>query len=432
MSHLQLCAKQAFELNAGEDIADICDRFSSDPEVFSLSMSSLTALATVPKAVKSFLANPTASLTIKAVRGYFNSLEFNKASLPDDIERLYSGLKILAALSKGDALAFDLAGGTSLLLDLATMATCRGVPIAAYPIIGPAVAYASAALDRGSRTKAGLDALTNPVAVGLILQLATTNLNSPTEGVGKAKLKRLSTMIRSQSFKAAAKSGAQTGKFTPVKGSGNNSSSNNMASPGTPGNGGGSGSAGSAGENNAHLEPAFRILDRLARGEQGRELLVNAGATEMLTSIMKLTSRNKSLEALATRVLAHLLGRDINSLIDRLAGELDGQAIPMNERVLAARLLSSLMLDEENRSQMLKNDGALLLRILELLNDESLSAPLSDASAPMIQALTRIAGAKSEHIVSIVSLSLGSFRFRDLRFTVHTCTCSRCVCGPMR
>jgi len=355
-------------------------------------MSSLNALATVPRSVATMLRTSTASMIIKAIRGYYTAIDFTKTSgLNDEMDKLLSSLKLLTNFARTDPAAFDNVGGIQLLLDIATMTQGRGIGPGAYTTIAPVVTAAAIALDRVSRNKSGLDALLKPTIVTLLIQLATTNLNPPEAKGERKSLKRMSTMLaRSKSMRQMAKSGS------PVKGAVASNAGNNA-------NTGGGKENESKGDHNTHLEPAFRILDRLARIDAGRELIVKSGATDMLSSIMAVMTKNSALESLAMRVLAHLLGRNVIGLVDRLSGEVNGQVIGIRERVLAARLLASLMHDEENRRLLVKNDAALLLRILELLNEEALAA--SDASAPLVQVLASLAAAKSENIVILEDMN---------------------------
>lgn len=388
----EICAKQAYELNAAEDIADVCERFAADPEVFALSMSSLNALATVPRAVATMLRTSTAGLIIKAIKGYFTALDFTQTGgLTDNVEKLLASLKLLTNFARTDPVAFDTVGGIQLLLDIATMTQGRGIGPGAYTVIAPVVTASAIALDRLSRNKGGLDALLKPNIVTLLIQLATTNLNPPEAKGDRKSLKRMSTMLaRSKSMRQMAKGGSSS---SPLKGA--SGTATNAASTGKD--------TESKGDQNTHLEPAFRILDRLARVDTGRELIVKSGATDMLSSIMTVMTKNSALESLAMRVLAHLLGRNVSGLVDRLSGEVNGQVIGIRERVLAARLLASLMHEEENRRLLVKNDAALLLRILELLNEETLAA--SDASAPLVQVLASLAAGKTENIVILEDMN---------------------------
>ena len=364
-------AQAAHAAGAAEDIADACARFSTDAEVFTLSISSLRSIATVPRAMPSLLERAVASQILQAVRGYWGACELTTSAGPEPLMRLAPAMDLLQQMARADPAAFSAAGGAEQLLDLAS-----AEPPAAGQRVGKAGAAllagfagvltsASAALDRLSRSKPGLEALSAPAAIARLLVAATRDLRPPSRWEAARK-----------SFRLPAKGGA--------------AAAGGVTSPGGGGGGGGSAAtgAGGSGTDNSHLPHLFRVLERVARSDAGRDALLGAGATTRLSAIMGSVAAGKGgaqTEALAMRVLARLLGANVAELIEKVvgAGSAAGQ-----ERALAARLLASLTRDEDHVKVILANGAAHLRRIILRLKENGSGAE----APPLVQASRQARG----------------------------------------
>lgn len=361
-------AQAAHALGAAEDIADACARFATDAEVFTLSISSLRAMASVPRAMTSLLERAVAAQILQAVRGYWGACELTAAAGPEPLLRIAPAMELLQQMARADPTAFSAAGGAEQLLDLAAAeppAPAQRVGKAGAALLagfGSVLTSASAALDRLSRAKAGLEALSAPAAISRLLVGATRDLRNPTRGEASRKSARLPA--------GGSKAGAAV-----------------VGSPGGIAAGGGaSGGAAAGSADNAHLPHLFRVLERIARSDAGRDALLAAGATTRLSAIMGSVAAGKGgaqTEALAMRVLARLLGANIAELIERVvgAGGTAGQ-----ERALAARLLASLTRDEDHVKSLLAGGAAHLKRVIAYLREKGAGGP---EAQPLIQVRTR-------------------------------------------
>lgn len=402
---LQRCAKQALDLGASEDIAEIAQRFAVDPEIFVLAMRSLSALAAVPKGISKLVGGSTCSAAVVAFREHFRSIEFSSAS-SEDAGRLLSALSLHQQLARADVGAYLAAGGLDLLVEIASMAQARGskaLPAAAFGVCAPLITAAAQALDRLSRTKAGLDAMiSTPTMLTGIVQQAAMNLNA-------AEIR--SPDLRKSFRRAVSMAKLASRLSTPGK------SSSNMSptTPTTPRAGGGglaspSASANVAGrDNNGHLEPLFRVLDRCVRTDTGKNALLGVNATTILPGILEQVqsgragaSAGKGLEAIIMRVLAKLMGSDISALVGRVAG--DESSVSVSERTLCCRLLAGLASDPDKCEQLLSDDGALVHRLVQQLTAQPLC--ISDAVVPLLQALTTVCRSSGEAVVALYDCDL--------------------------
>jgi len=372
----EVAARAAFEAGAVEDIADVCARFASDAEMFKYCISCLTSMTNVPKCLPALMASaPTVALIVQAVGTYAQSLDMSSpSSFQEAIGYLQPALSLLLAMARHDGTAFEAAGGIKLLLDMASSAAS---PTSGRPKSGSAASAAKALeayagyiasvvniLDRATRSKGGLDALAGTKEyVTKLLRIAAMNLQGAASGGGDVG----------------------GGRPKSVRGS-------------TAGVDGGGKDIGGGKDLNVHLEPAFRILDRLARTEAGRDMLVAADALNALSPIMGVVLKSSTVGPLAMRVLARLLGSNVPELIDRIAGvNPSGGAPPaLTERVMCARLLAFMLRDEEYRAILMANEAALLRRVIDLVDKAPLAQ--SDGSVALVQVLRRLAEAKTDHI----------------------------------
>jgi hypothetical protein len=114
-------------------------------------------------------------------------------------------------------------------------------------------------------------------------------------------------------------------------------------------------------------------------------------------------SKLKTVEPLAMRVLGRLLGSSVPDLVDRIEGMRAGQPVPMQERLLCARLLALRCRDQEAVDVLVAGaDSPLLKRCIALSVSPELM--MTDASVALLVVFTKVASAKSEYIVSLESL----------------------------
>ena len=326
-------ARAAFELGAAEDIADVCARFATDAEVFTLSISSLNGIGSVPRAGGALTSAAVAGPIVLAVAAYFSSVDCGAAGAAEALTRLSPAMDLLVMLARYDAGAFAAAGGVDMLLRVVsspppaavvaaaaaaslpggaltrTPSKAGGVGKAGAPGSGGgggawsgasssvAIAYSALVascttiLERASRVKHGLDALTPPDNVAHLLTVATLNLNPPEAPRSKwdslrGSLKRAGTGLSGGGTPSSTRRSLASVALA-ARGNGGGGGAEGAASPGGRDSNSSGGGAGSGGRDlNAHLDPAFRILDRIARGDAGRDLLLAQGATQRLSGIM--------------------------------------------------------------------------------------------------------------------------------------------------
>ena len=418
--------RAAFEHGAADDIADVCLRFATDVEVFTMSITSLKSIATVPKAVASMAASPACGQLVQAVKAYLDAITVDGITV-EALQKALPALDLLMQLAQQDAAAFDAAGGIDMLLSVASSPMPGGgspasgaarsptksgllvnIPLtAAYAAV---VERAAATLGRASRSKPGLDALARNTAQ--LIAMATLNLNPSTGsgdfGFGASRSGGGANKFRDSVRKTLVMKRSVGMMMSPGGGSGSGGGaggvsgrSQDLLSQGGAGGAGGAAGSGSGGRDfNGHLEHAFRILDRIARSDAGRDALLAAGATQALSSNMSAITRNRHLEGIVMRVLGRLLGSNIPELIARIGG---GDAVDLRERVLCARLLASMTRDEEYVAALLAGEGSpLLRRIIDLATTK----PLVDTEAcvALLQVLRRVADASTDHIVTLEAL----------------------------
>jgi hypothetical protein len=265
-------ARAAFELGAAEDIADVCQRFASDQDVFTMSISSLNAMASVPKCLQAILAGEAGKAIVEAVKAYFAAIDFSQSSAAEGLSRLGPALELLLMLCRQDAAAFDRAGGIQMLLAMASDTSKATHPSMVNPaskgggssLIGLAyasvVTQATGILQQASKNRSGgLEALCTPASVAKLIAIATLNLAPANETKAQADARK--SMKKQVSNLAPSKAAAARQTMT--------------------GRGGAAGAAAAEkakkardeADVNAHLDPAFRILDRVARTDTGRDLL---------------------------------------------------------------------------------------------------------------------------------------------------------------
>jgi len=355
----EAAARSAFELGAVTEIADTCARHGADADFFRMCISCLNSISNVPKALPTLASDaPTATLVVSAVAAYGTALDLTGAGASDNLATLMPAFTLLAGMARQDGVTFDRAGGMKLLLDLVTR-TARPKPGSTPTAVRAADAFASFiltvanTLDRATRTKGGVEALANRGSQEALLALAVMNLAPPPPPPSSAS---------GSSSSAAAAAAASAGDAAATA--------------------------------NAHLVPAFRVLDRVARTDGGREALLAAGATTALSPIIGVVLRTPATATLAMRVLARLLGSNVPALVDRIVGA--GRPVELKERILSARLLAFMLRDDEYVPALVAGDGALVRRLVGAMT----TAPLAgtDAVAALVQVLRRLAEHSGDHI----------------------------------
>ena len=382
-----MSAREALDLGGADDVADCFAKHGLDAELWVVCLATLSSLAAIPRGLQTLCDGAAGGHLVNGVRTLVTSLDFGAPGAGEECARLVRGLALLGALARQDASSFVRSGGMGLLTALlapppllALQQQQRGLlsegssnalpSAAAYPHLATLLAAGGALLDRATRSKVGLDALlAQDGAVVTILALTTTDLSagslneslSPGGGgsssdlLGSARkpdpLRRLGSMRGARSFggSSTSLSPAALSIATPTRGNGG------ALSIFSPAGGGALGSTlapGTSGRRdlNAHLEPALRVCDRLARSGgdagMGREALLAAGASNLLAALWTLASAHgRRTEALAMRLLVCLLGGDLSNLIGRMEGHGTGG---LAERILCARLLASIVISEKS------------------------------------------------------------------------------------
>lgn len=344
-------AKQAMDLGAPFELADIAGRFANDGEFFGTALSCIISMSYLPRALSVFFEGPTAAEIIKAVQAYTETIEWRDGEETiESVERLNRALGLMESMARHDGAAFAAAGGIPMLLKLSNLLApsnpqSADMPNTLRPLAGSIVLSATNTLDGVSRASGGLEALLNNDALKDILSLALTEL----PGVDKQPI-------------------------------------------------------------NGHLSPCFRVLDRVARNETGRDMLLGLDATATILKVLSVVTamKDKSLESLVMRVLGRLMGSSVEILINRIEGYYfaNGERYDANvtdtERDLAARLLINVLSDSENRATMLANEAVFVKRLIDVMTSDF--AKTTTAPDAWIGILAAVAAHTPSAIVSLFYL----------------------------
>lgn len=306
----------------------------------------------LPRAISIFFEGPAAAEIIKAIQSYTETIEWKAGQETiESVDRLNRALGLLESMARFDGASFAAAGGIPMLLKLCNLLApsnpqAATMPASLRPLAASIVLSSTNTLDGLSRSAGGLEALLNKEALNSILNLALSELPS-------------------------------TEKYPHI---------------------------------NGHLSPCFRVLDRVARNEVGRELLLGLDATATILKVLSVVSamKNKALEELVMRVLGRLMGSSVEILINRIEGYyfVDGERLTAEvsniERDLAVRLLANIMSDGENRATMLANEAAFAKRLIVVM--QSAFAKASTAADSFISILASLARHNADAIVSLFYL----------------------------
>ena len=167
------------------------------------------------------------------------------------------------------------------------------------------------------------------------------------------------------------------------------------------------------GKLNGHLEPAFRTLDRLTRGNEGVITKLRDGPHVMasLTKAVEVaqTALEPAVASLGVRLLARVLGSDINALLGKLEAATTS-AGPMAEGEFAASLLASLASDAEVAGRMIGSPSSA----------STAGSTKAGSRTPVIDASTAGTGRFVSRLIALFEHGAGSARLAtSLAQAVH-------------
>jgi hypothetical protein len=156
---------------------------------------------------------------------------------------------------------------------------------------------------------------------------------------------------------------------------------------------------------NGHLEPLFRLLERLARGASGLALLRASGAAARLAPAVEWAQTGLpdggATGAAGVRVLARLLGEDLGELISTVARAGEAGGPTLGEGDFAASLLASLALDASVAARFVSAPTLVTSAVALLARGEGAGAT-PRAAAAVAQALRRLASHGADHAAALV------------------------------
>lgn len=383
-------AVDAFEAGACDAIAEVLAKNSKDSEIFLQSLMQLQATAAVGMA-SGLVTTGVASIVIKSFLEYASAAE-----LPTADAAVKSGLIVNGMYSPSGPDAEAVAVTESFLRFITYIslnarseaATSNAGVIDCLLTLLPrlptpnAVRLAFLALDSLSRSEAGLQQLASPRYIVAVLAGAASLFGvGEAGGIGHIR----SPTGRANRVAAASASGARR----PMSMGGGLSVL-------------GSGSSGSLARLNGHLDPAFRVLDRISRNEEGLRSLRDSKAVSQMAASVEFAQSgvdNPTVGQMGVRVLARVLGNDLQSLIDKISGVSKGD-VSVGEGEFAASLLASLALDADVAGRLVS--AGLTSPMLQLLEVNDGKAVCGKVAASLCQAIRRIASHSSDYLDSIL------------------------------
>lgn len=401
MGSWQSNAETAYSFGACEAIAEVLARNSRDSELFNHSLLHLQATATVGFS-SGLIASGVVGATLRAFADYNQAAE-----LPSSEDAIRSGLIVLGSYSskgpdaeavsvvenilrfisyisaqaKDEAAAPNAPGDARVVDRLISLLPALPTPLS--------VRLCFTALENLSRSDSGLLTLASSAS-----HVATVvNCASVLYGVGDNVPSSEKSASKSPSASRASRVLEASGGKPLVNAA---SAGRRQLSSGASLNGltGGFTASGSLSRLNAHLEPAFRLLDRLSRDSIGLEQLRASNVLSQLASAVEFAQIGPvvcepSVGQLGVRILARILGTDLKKLIDRISAGSSSSTGAVSDCEFAASLLASLAIDLDVSSRLLSS--SLIPSLINLFNANNGQACSSKTAVSLCQAVRRIA-----------------------------------------
>lgn len=355
-------AKIAFEVGACELLAELLESFGTSPEIFRSSMLALSALGHFDAHLAHMLQTGIATQIVSACASYFtNACEDDDVS-QDTADNMETAFKLMNRLASHNVQGFADIGGVTSSVTIAFSA-CQYTPsrpskyTAKY--LSTVVQAAGVLLDSVSRTKAGMDCLVEPTMVDQLLVCVSTSF-----------------------FTSTAEPGANEARSTfrktlpPAASSGSGDSADGLA--------------------DQHLGPILKLLDRLSRTQTGLGYLqASTSAVTQLSATMTIVQHVPALVVLVVRLLGRILEGDFSRLLTTVEGfTQEGGVAEEADRILAARMLASLLQDEEYVELVARaGAGDAVMRLLGAARDVDILV----AKACLFTALREVAAFSTEN-----------------------------------
>jgi hypothetical protein len=432
MGNWQSNAETAYSFGACEAIADVLARNSRDSELFSHSLLHLQATASVGFG-SGLVASGVVGATLRAFADYHQAAE-----LPSSEDAIRSGLIVFGNYSSKGPDAEAVSVVENLLRfasfictqakDEAAAPTAPGdarvvdrlislLPVLPTPL---SVRLCFVALENLSRSDSGLATLasssshiTTLVNCASVLYGVGENVPSTDKSGSKSPSASRASRVMEASGGKAQVSTTSTGRRQLSMGAGLSS---------------GFTSSGSLSRLNAHLEPSFRLLDRLSRDTVGLEKLRASNVLSQLASAVEFAQIgpivcDPSVGQLGVRILARILGTDLKKLVDRISVGSRSTSGVYSDCEFAASLLASLSIDPDVSARLLSSN--LIPVLIDLFNANGGQACSSKTAASLCQAVRRIASHGAQCFQAVIDSNAVPVIMRVARSTAAAAESSR-------
>ena len=431
MGNWQSNAETAYSFGACEAIAEVLARNSRDSELFNHSLLHLQATASVGFS-SGLIASGVVGATLRAFADYHQAAE-----LPTSEDAIRSGLIVLGNYSsKGpDAEAISVVEN---ILRFASYICTQAKDEAASPN-APGDARVV------ERLVGLLPALPTPMSIRLCF-VALENLSRSDSGLVtlSASASHVATIVNCASVlygvgdnvpsteKSGSKSPSSSRASRVLEASGGKSQAN-AASSGRRQLSTGAGlvgytSSGNLSRLNAHLEPAFRLLDRLSRDSAGLEQLRASNVLSQLASAVEFAQIGPmvcepAVGQLGVRILARILGTDLKKLVDRISVGSSSTTGAFSDCEFAASLLASLAIDPDVSARLLSSN--LIPALINLFNANGGQACSAKTAASLCQAVRRIASHGGDCLRAVIEADAVPMIMRVARSNAAAAEASR-------
>jgi hypothetical protein len=380
----QESARRSFEAGVTEALSAVLIKNATDPEIFSLVLTQLQAIAACGLGA-GLATNGTFATCLTAIQAFIVEHKFPSAKEAVASGTLVNGTYLL---SSPYAESVSVVEGFLRLLALAANNARTELISSCAPVVEwvikslfilptpKSVRTAFAFLEMVSRNESGITLMTSADAINSVILCISEPFVAPDVASGAARLSNARHPSISHKF--------VTSPLSPLNKS--------LAALGAP----------AAGKLNTHMEPAFKLLDRVSKHTIGiRELRRNKAVSMLAAAVEFVQTSDKATGSLGVKVLARVLGEDINSLIQTVLDASTGK-VTVGEAEFASAVLASLSLDADVAVRMMASgDVAATIQLLDLQDGKCVS---SKTATHVVQALQRVSTHNSDISVLVVSL----------------------------
>ncbi len=295
-------------------LAELLDSFGTSADIFRSSISALSAICQFDAHVAHMMSAGIAAGVVGACSKYFTQACEDDDVSQDTADNMETAFQLMTKFAAHSVGSFAEIGGVAQAVSV-VHASCTfqpGRPSKFTNQYLSSIAMAAGRLlDTVSRSKAGMDYLLDGAIVEQLL--ASVSRTFQGKGTGAVNTNDAKSTFRRRKTKAVSSS----------------DDAENMK--------------------DKHLAPLLRLLDRLSRTSTGLGFLQASGAAvTQLSATMTIVQGISSMSTLVVRLLGRILEGDFSRLLTTVEGYTqEGGVAEEADRVLAARMLASLLQDEE-------------------------------------------------------------------------------------